>query len=110
MYQLPYLVPTAQLLCCLVQGNTEDRPARNPRAFDENNAVRLYDETKRILTHKVRMMTLVAHVGEAVRMCTATLVTHCGAGCQDVKEERTMIHFSLALLQVKDFDPDTKFL
>jgi NAD(P)-dependent dehydrogenase (short-subunit alcohol dehydrogenase family) len=35
-------------------GNTEDRPARNPRAFDENNAVRLYDETKRILTHKVK--------------------------------------------------------
>ena len=42
----------------LQQGNTEDRPARNPRAFDENNAVRLYDETKHILTQKVRMTTL----------------------------------------------------
>jgi hypothetical protein len=48
------------LTALFLQGNTEDRPARNPRAFDENNAVRLYDETKRILTHKVRMTTLSA--------------------------------------------------
>jgi hypothetical protein len=55
-----FAVLTTQLLWCLVQGNTDDRPARNPRAFDENNAVRLYDETKRILTHKARMTTLSA--------------------------------------------------
>lgn len=94
MHQFLGCVPTAQLLCCHVQGNTDDRPARNPRAFDENNAVRLYDETKRILTHKVR---------------TATLVAHCGAGRLDVKEERMTIQL-LPLLQVKEFDPDTKFL
>ena len=57
--------------------------------------MRLYDETKRILTHKV---------------CTATLDAHCGAGCQDVKEECTISSSFLPLLQVKDFDPDTKFL
>ena len=51
-------VLTAQLLRFYVQGNTDDRPARNPRAFDENNAVRLYEETKRILTHKVGLTTL----------------------------------------------------
>lgn len=53
-----HLMETTCLSCSLghVQGNTDDRPARNPRAFDETNAVRLYDETKRILTHKVCLM------------------------------------------------------
>ncbi len=32
----------------------EDRPARNPRAFDDDLAARLYDETARILSHKIK--------------------------------------------------------
>jgi len=35
-------------------GNTDDRPARNPRAFDDDLAARLYDETARILSHKIK--------------------------------------------------------
>ena len=55
-----------------VQGNTEDRPARNPRAFDENNRVRLYDETKRILTHKVCCCT-TSHNLDSARFSAAAV-------------------------------------